>query len=210
MRCMNCGWENPENVNKCEKCNTLLGTANVEQPKPLQEQQPREILKGTVAEVQVFAEPASEFNDVHVCRKCGFPLREGMKHCPNCGESLAERVEHKPQPHSAHNATVNPWANPVANKTFKLCPVAWDNEAPNKTELSFEGNSVELNRANTDAANNTITSKVQAEIVYEDGKWFIVDKSTQNTTFVYAGRKIELENGDTIMLGNRKFTFVTE
>ena len=106
-----------------------------------------------------------------------------------------------------YGATVNPWNNPLAGKTFKLEPVAWENESAAIAPVNFSGDYVQLKRENTDPTNNTITSKVQAEITNENGKWFIQDKSSQNSTLVHAGRKIELEDGDIIILGNRKFTF---
>ena len=109
-----------------------------------------------------------------------------------------------------YNATVNPWANPIAGKIFTLKPVAWDNEKKEPAELSFVGDSVQLNRGNTDPSNNTITSKVQAEITYDNGSWFLEDKSSQGTTFVQAGKKTAIENGTVIMLGNRKFIFKVE
>ena len=55
--------------------------------------------------------------------------------------------------------------------------------------------------------NKTITSKEQAELVFKDGHWTIVDKSEQHTTFVLASREIELQNGDIVMLGNQLFRF---
>ena len=64
-----------------------------------------------------------------------------------------------------------------------------------------------LNRDNTDPGNTTITSQVQAELVFEDGAWYICDKSAQQTTYVHAGRKTRLEKGDIIILGNRRFEF---
>ena len=40
MRCMNCGWENPENLAKCEKCNSPLGHHPVSKPEPEPERDP--------------------------------------------------------------------------------------------------------------------------------------------------------------------------
>ena len=89
-------------------------------------------------------------------------------------------------------------------------PVAGDGEKDAPATISFIGESVELNRDNTDPTNNTITSKVQAEISCENGVWSIEDKSAQGTTFIQAKRKIALEDGDVVMLGNRKFIFKAE
>ena len=170
------------------------------------------MLKCTISEKQVFADISPETEEKS-CPKCGYPLRDGMHHCPNCGEPVGEAVaapaKGAKKVAQNHNATVNPWAKPNAGRVFKLEPVAWDgeNSAP---AIQFTGESIELNRDNTDPTNNTITSKVQAEIVCENGIWSLEDKSAQGTTFIQAKRKIEIKDGDVIMLGNRKFIFKSE
>lgn len=216
MRCMNCGWENPDNLMKCEKCNSPL-ESNIPHDasaRPVPEHQ--EVLRGTISEQRIFADSVSTDNEGNCCPKCGYPLRDGLHRCPNCGEyldSVKQSSTPKKEFHNVahnHNATVNPWANPNAGKSFKLEPVAWDGEKDTPSAQSFIGESVELNRDNTDPTNITITSKVQAEISHDHGVWSIEDKSSQSTTFIQAKRKIELEDGDIIMLGNRKFIFKVE
>jgi hypothetical protein len=64
-----------------------------------------------------------------------------------------------------------------------------------------------LNRENTDAKNTTITSVAQANVTLENGKWTIEDKSEYKTTFVQAARKIEIQDGDLILLGNQLYRF---
>lgn len=211
MRCTNCGWENPEGTQRCEKCNSPLVGAPVYEPKA---EEPRQDLKSTVREVQ---EPIEIKSKENICPECGFPLREGTLSCPNCGKELGSQAVGPAAPFVApapaagfaakYGATVNPWSNPMAGKTFKLQPVAWDNEPGEIPAMTYAGTVVGLNRDNTDPTNNSITSKTQAEITNENGKWFIEDKSAQQSTFIHAGRKIELADGDVIILGNRRFVF---
>ncbi|GHV48545.1 hypothetical protein FACS1894181_04590 [Bacteroidia bacterium] len=73
--------------------------------------------------------------------------------------------------------------------------------------MSFTGESVVLNRANTEPDNLTITSKEQALLIFENEKWYIQDRSEHQTTFIRASERIELKRGDIIMLGNRRFEF---
>lgn len=70
--------------------------------------------------------------------------------------------------------------------------------------------SVELNRDNIDQTNTSITSKVQAELSYENGRWFLIDRSEQQTTFIQVSEKIEIKDGDMILMGDRKLIFSTE
>lgn len=67
-----------------------------------------------------------------------------------------------------------------------------------------------LNRANLDENNYTITSKVQAEVFFTNKKWHVVDKSEFKTTFVQACNPVELKDGDIVLMGDRKFIFMTD
>ena len=73
--------------------------------------------------------------------------------------------------------------------------------------MEYGGKSIILNRENTEVSNRTITSKEQAEIVFEDGHWYLLDRSELRTTFIQANRKIEIIPDDIIVLGDRRFKF---
>ncbi|MEO5890903.1 MAG: FHA domain-containing protein [Ferruginibacter sp.] len=74
-------------------------------------------------------------------------------------------------------------------------------------EFELEKNSIELNRDNLDKNNITITGKVQAELFFENGKWYLLNRSDLKTTFIQVQDKIALKEGDTILMGDRKFIF---
>mgnify|MGYP001752542016 FL=1 len=76
--------------------------------------------------------------------------------------------------------------------------------------MEYEGKSIILNRENTEVSNRTITSKEQAEIVFEDGYWYLLDRSELRTTFIQANRKIEIIPDDIIVLGDRRFKFESD
>lgn len=104
--------------------------------------------------------------------------------------------------------TINPYMmNMEVEPSFVLKPVKRMEERHNFEEQEYEGKQVVLNRDNTESNNSSITSKEQAIISNVDGRWFIEDKSELKTTFVQAAKKIELHDGDIILLGNRLFEF---
>ena len=104
--------------------------------------------------------------------------------------------------------TINPYMQSAAPEPgFVLSPIKRINEKKDLIDLEYEGKEVILTRDNTEADNGSITSHEQALLSYNNGKWSIEDKSEQGTTFVRASRKIELNNGDVILLGNRLFEF---
>lgn len=165
------------------------------------------------------------------CPKCGYPLRVGTDKCPNCkfqtshsrqsdnsnneNRDIRENVHLRPTRVATGNSTtgnyrgtINPYMMSVETEpTFVLKPIKRMEERHDFDELEYEGKQVVLNRDNTEQNNPSITSKQQAVITNTDGRWFIEDKSEQKTTFVQAAQKIELHDGDIILLGNRLFEF---
>jgi len=163
------------------------------------------------------------------CPKCGYPVRTGTEKCPNCNFQL-NRVDVCPPPHEhpryspapnrkptrmntgenrgQYRGTVNPYMmNVETDPTFILKPLKRVNERHDFDEQEYEGKEVVLNRENTEPNNSSITSQQQAVITKVDSHWYIEDKSGQKTTFVQAAKKVELHDGDIILLGNRLFEF---
>ncbi|MBQ8938913.1 MAG: zinc ribbon domain-containing protein [Paludibacteraceae bacterium] len=217
MRCNNCGWENPDNLTRCEKCNSPLssGASN----RPAHQQPVQQNFSKTVNEAMVF--PDSPVGGANVCPRCGYPMRPGMMVCPNCHYGATEaEAPARPNPTPARSAdkrenttpaqgTVNPWVQVTSSNKCTLEPVAQDG-VDNPAILHLKGDAHELNRANLDPENQTITSKVQACLTYEHGQWFIEDRSAQHTTFIHVDKKTALKDGDIILMGNRQFVFHAE
>ena len=226
MRCKNCGWENAPGSLTCEKCHAPLSASVGAAQRPVAQQpasqQPPVILKGTIPEVPpaaAFAAAAAAGAVGQVCPHCGYPLARGMQVCPNCGQAPAGQPaagnpaaqgpaapgpapSDRPRP-----GTINPWANPDPGTFCTLKALPWQGEGVDHAPVSYSGARITLNRANTDPNNQSITSKEQAELFYEDGAWYIEDKSGQQTTYIHAGRRMRLESGDIVILGNRRFEF---
>lgn len=215
MRCRNCGWENNLGALKCEKCNAPLNGSmldNVGQYHRRENPDNNEsdsFLQKTVSDSSFFK---SMNGSLRKCPNCGYPYGSDLAECPNCGKSMQSEDKKSDnrmkQPSSDSFAgTVNPWAKPQGSRMCTLTPVAWEDEtevpAPNK----YSGNRVVLNRDNTDPQNKTITSKEQALLTFEDGVWYIEDRSQQQTTYIHVSRKMKLSDGDVVILGNRRFIF---
>lgn len=164
------------------------------------------------------------------CPQCGFPLRPGSEKCPKCGapvngggEAFVRRptvinnqeATSAPKPSGAsfvnfkgNMETVNPYLDGFAAiPACSLKPFKRSTERKVLENIDFEGDNINLKRANTDPDNATISTDCQAEITNENGKWYIVDKSATKTTFVRAAEKTELSEGSIILLGNRLFEF---
>lgn len=182
--CPSCGYVLRPGMSVCPQCGNVISS-----------------MKGTVKEEKC---------------KCGADLHPGMRFCPNCGEPVNGQKNNQgfgnPPVNSGNRnpgrpGTINPWMQGAVPGSCTLKPIPWNNENVSFEKLSFTGQNVVLTRSNTDPNNQTITSKEQAELSSENGNWYIIDKSEQHTTFIGTVRKMKLENGDIIILGNRLFEF---
>jgi hypothetical protein len=134
------------------------------------------------------------------CHLCGAIIPEKARFCSNCGAPL-----------QITEATILPWMpaeqEQIQTPRCSLVFVSKSNEPASNDKLWFFGKEIQLNRNNTEPGNQTITSKIQAELIFENGKWYIQDKSALKSTYIYAGEKKELKSGDVIVMGNRSFEF---
>lgn len=214
MRCRNCGWENNLGALKCEKCNAPLSGSMVDFHPPLdsgRQSPPTEKLNETVREF-------SGNDDGHkrcICKVCDFPYDSGRDCCPHCGMGVDYTIPLMECPRCHHMMRIGyacpfcgkHWTEPQNSASCSLTPIAWEKEYRELESINFVGTTIVLNRANTEPNNNSITSKEQAILTYENGAWYIEDRSRLQTTYLYVAEKTKLKDGDTIILGNRKFTF---
>ena len=77
MRCNNCGWNNPDDLDKCQKCN-----------------QPLQVM--SVADNAVITVKSKNEDGVASCPNCGYPCAENTETCPNCGMHLVNDLYNKP------------------------------------------------------------------------------------------------------------------
>lgn len=106
MRCKNCGWENPAEKLKCEKCNAPLSGSMIDHEsvyhgsKKGSVKEEHDSLRSTVRESSVFDSIKGSPNGSKVCENCGYELADDMKICPACGTPTAETKsanQHEPK-----------------------------------------------------------------------------------------------------------------
>lgn len=136
------------------------------------------------------------------CSQCGALLVSGTQFCPMCGQP-----QHGKRMQRNNRGTVNAWDNPQSGEFCSLRPIPWARENTEYSAISFSGERIVLNRANTDPNNQSITSHEQAVLTYDGRDWYIEDLSEQHSTMLRISRKTKLQSGDVIALGNRLFEF---
>jgi len=203
MRCKNCGWDNSQGQIRCEKCNMPLAEEMQGNVEELQEKRPMSsTIKGNIPELPAWDK--SETKNISApnhCEKCNYPLREGSLVCPKCGHNHEKETPQKP-----FSGTIDPYRKSTLNKSFTLEPISRENE-PSIEKIVFNNNEIVLNRHNLDPENKTITSKEQALIKFENGNWYLENKSELQTTYIQVDKPIILQSGDIILFGDRKFKF---
>lgn len=223
MKCDHCGHENPEGRTRCEGCrrplqNDASENASQEKERETTRQQRKDVdgkLKKTINENE-FKRKREQLNETlpegkDMCPDCHLQLEDGV--CPSCGYKINNDENKQEKENNMKNGNVNTKTvrfDPKEGKEegrFALTPISGKTREAEGDPIPFKGTGVELSRSNTDPENMTITSKVQAVVGYEDGKWSIVDKSELKSTFVQAAQKIELQDGDVLLLGNQYYRF---
>lgn len=140
----------------------------------------------------------------------GIDRVEFLKHFPSDNTITTEdrrSVTIKPfqavRPNFKPNETNDVFFTPAPGPSLKLIPINNDNHIiVNKPAIILENESNLLNRETLDPDNNTITSKIQAIIKLDNGKWIIENFSQHKTTYFQILRPIELQKGDIITMGD--------
>ena len=236
MRCTYCGWDNVAQQTHCEKCDTTLTNAPLsvalQTASPIEPLRAvAEGFAGTIVGVQLPLEGITKTTSATDCGHCGYPNPAESAVCLNCQKTLnpSQVVDFQEQnsvttfPNISQTvafdaavaprfaATIDPYRTetlPVSgNCSLKPIERTGENTLEAVHFQAENATTVMLSRDKLDAENLTITSKTQAELTFQEGAWFIKDGSELETTFIQARRKMMLEDGDVILMGNRKFIF---
>lgn len=165
------------------------------------------------------------------CNKCGYPVIDEMRSCPNCGAAMAgTEVEttvcpgcgaevdagEDYCPHCGEalfgDEPATPQAGAPEAEVIPVCTLrplthAGERRAAVRT-FEDEGEGVALSRDNTMAGDESIDGELQAYLFFSDGQWFIEEGcEDRRSTFVHAGKGIKLTPGDIIRMGDREFEF---
>lgn len=224
MRCNNCGHMNSSG-SRCEKCNAPLKgsmVGNENHPNIDVPEQQESNLGKTIAGKDASALPWD-------CPNCGYPVIAGSKSCSKCGFDFATNSVVSPNPKVEPMAEQKPEQKAVTEepsmrsrgKQFAgtvdpyqkgcfLKPIATNFESEMEAiKIKASSNETEIGREMLGADNSTISSH-QANLLFHNGKWLIKDCSTNGSTFVHASDYLELQEGDIIMMGDRRFVFSTK
>lgn len=157
---------------------------------------------------------SNEVESMIECDHCKKQISAEFKYCPYCAaEVIQKTIAFRKKRKKTEKEIASPESKPEMQQPETLslqCHLSLvpdDDEEIEAITNQYEGSNIILNRANTDSKNPTITSKQQAELIFENGNWFIENRSEFGTTFIAVNRRIQIKSGDVIMLGDRRFIF---
>lgn len=225
MRCGNCGFQNPDSNVRCEKCNAPLSGSMLDDSAVQKNEESEQMMRRTKREIDssVAEEVPSSGGTGCKCPNCDFELSGFENVCPICGNDINgqvpqnqeqnKRSEEPKQDKAFHKMTVSPWEmlyKQYRKIDFYLEPIALEGEKNVPDPAEFSGEIVALKRENTETQNLTISSENQAEIRCISGQYYILDTSNIGSTFVQAKNPMAINEGDVILMGNRRFVFKKE
>ncbi len=225
MRCDNCGFENSSEASRCIKCGSpLKASSGPSYSYDNSGFSPNSTVMELGVKGHQNAAPIGRGTEPESggvpCPSCGYPLMPSSRRCPQCGAAVGEAADPTPkqkperqwenrvEDKSAFSGTVDPYQRQVFHQC-RLVPVSREGEKELAPAVISDKDGM-LNRGVVDPDNPTISSKEQACMSYEDGTWYIEDKSTYHTTFIQVSGKQALKQGDVILLGDRRFIFEEE
>lgn len=202
--CPECDAPLPAGATECPVCHTRIETQTIE------------VVEGICPDCGTEVAPSQKF-----CHNCGARLEAFIGVTANIGgpgqpapdatqsDPIKESPAETAAPETGDEVDDTVAGGPLAEQVpeCKLQMLNADGTEANGNAVVCVGNEVDLYRGNTDPANNTIARDVQARLTYADGKWSIEDCSALHTTYIRPSRKIELREGDVIVMGNRQFMF---
>ena len=196
--CPACGYPVAADTSVCPSCGYTLVKIQEQPQQPLCQRVQDIPQVAPIKPAPANPAPGIDMNMTVVCDGCGAEISIANKFCPHCGERI----------HLSTMPITRKKSAPLPQCSLSVVPEVGENINVFKQE--YAGNSIVLNRDNTEPTNRTITSRQQAVLSNEDGKWFIENRSDYGTTYIVANRKIELQTGDIIILGDRSFVFSAE
>jgi hypothetical protein len=157
------------------------------------------------------------------CPKCGERLLRSATASPNAEvQPLILAEINQPEPLTTGKVgvekpaiikgTIDPYTQgSKMSSELTLIPIARQDERSSTPPVAtFDSDTlasipVLLHRSLLDPENRTISGTAQAQLDFVEGQWFIVDKSSLQTTFVLVNQPYGLSDGDILLMGDRKF-----
>lgn len=207
--CANCGYPLAEDAKVCPMCKQAVVERSVDTP---QAQQPAN-MKATICDVRAVVQdlPQQPVNmkatirDVHAV----IPESPAEPVAPVVLAHLKQTVREIPAEMLAptpEKELVNDTVVDTPEMKDQLCLVPLDNFDGKAVCIAVDEDTL-LNRANIDAENPSVDEHEQARVEFLNGAWYIRNLSQHQTTYICTNRPMLIDEGDIVVIGNRRYIF---
>lgn len=200
IRCSFCQTLNPPGTKKCRGCNASLEGSVIRDF-----DRGNKFNAGANVEASEMRQPTQKEESSEVsnhCPKCGYPLRPGSNECPQCNENVQQKDQSKKKD---AGQSVPIWN--IESSEFRIGPC--DKNGAISNAKAYTTDDIVLGREELYPDNNNI-SRQHIHITNENGRWYVEDVSSTHQTFLIVKKKVQIENGDVLVLGNKFFRFETD
>lgn len=215
--CHKCGYPKLSTEENCPNCGAAASVAVVaekvtteqkEEPKPASDIVHKQDTKATVVLGTAIEQVVPTVNNA---AEIGVNTKQTVRDMSHIHGNMKATVRDFSPESFTPQATVSESAQPKSEPlkaTVKsgVCLVAVDGLVEKEPQSIFcDAENMVLNRANVDSSNLSISEGEQAKITCEDGAWYIQDLSEMKNTYIRTDRKIRIEKGDMVIIGNRRY-----
>ena len=130
------------------------------------------------------------------CSNCGYPKENEAAECPKCETVSKDREGNK------KTISITNFSFEEEGILLQLSPLKEDHKA---FKLKLTENEVVLNRESFKDDDPSISSNSHITLTQTEGKVFLENKSSNDAVFFKVENRIELKNGDVILLGKNKY-----
>lgn len=223
MICPNCRFVNPPNSSHCHSCGTeLSGKVNSQSAPPNASEQQA----SSHATIKHTPTPSASSNSTVPLSSVNRPEANlSYVKCPNC-EMILDGLP------TEFNPCIN-CGHPkggAKNKTVAVSDFNFDEGKPGestvmirnqevsvklinertKQEVYLNGENIQISRSNLDPKNNSISSRGHVEIKKENGKVYLSDISSNNSTYIQVLGQAEVTSGMKVVIGNSIYQIIVD
>ncbi len=206
--CSSCGYPFASEVSVCPACGATVEPMEIdaepEEPRPVQKVQNT---KATVRDPRtveaILAAAEQKESDSDEKRVAAVNFKQTVRDFGTT-ELVSETVKDDTVGTPDMAKTVADGVSDSAELSKLTVMESFDNSV---SDILLNADKIVLKREDVDASNQSIDETAHVQMELENGEWYISNLSKMNNTYVLVNRKMKLEKGDIVVIGNRRYIF---
>ena len=219
--CSSCGYPFALDVDVCPACGTKVDCEEFVEQEEVKPEPKKQSTKATIRDMRSVEEILASAEHQQSTPKKEIPVQKEEKPVPatNFKQTIRDfgvaalvsdtikddKIEPTEVAKTVADKVDDNGAKSAENELFKLTLLDYSPECVNNIVLNREG--LILKRENVEASNVSIDEMAHAQIEFAEDGCYISNMSKLDNTYIMVNRKMKLEKGDVIVIGNRRYIF---